>query len=155
MSDLRSDLCKKCIHTKVCMKDKNLCGDVFVPGNPMIFDNNKLWKEYEERKAKGFPCVDFVDANIVPKWIPVTERLPQEEKEYWCFCRGGAWKQLSWMDRYFWNGEKFEFPWGGEHDEVTHWMPLPTPPKEERLYDSLKRGLEQAINGECREEDET
>ena len=55
----KSELCKSCTHTKVCMKDKNVCGDVFVTGNPMIFDNNELWKKYKDREAKGFPCEDY------------------------------------------------------------------------------------------------
>lgn len=129
MSDLRSDLCKKCIHTKVCMKDKNICGDVFVPGNPMIFDNNKLWKEYEERKAKGFPCVDFVDANIVPKWIPVKERLPEECDRYLTVSIE-PWFGTTVVDTMRWSRI---WMYDGRPTEatVTHWMPLPTPPKEE------------------------
>ena len=59
MRDMRSEICKGCIHTKVCFKDKNICGDVFVPGNPMIFDNKELYRKYEERKAKGFPCNEY------------------------------------------------------------------------------------------------
>ena len=41
------------------MKDKNICGDVFVPGNPMIFDNEKLYEKYLEWKKAGFPCADY------------------------------------------------------------------------------------------------
>ncbi len=58
----KSELCKSCAHTKVCMKDKNVCGDVFVAGNPMIFDNNELWEKYKEWEAKGFPCEDYLSA---------------------------------------------------------------------------------------------
>ena len=56
---MKSEMCKKCIHTNVCFKDKNVCGDVFVPGNPMIFDNNELYRKYEERKKQEFPCNDY------------------------------------------------------------------------------------------------
>lgn len=56
-----SDLCKRCVHAKVCFNDKNLFGDVFIPGNPMLFDNRELFKKYEERKAKGFPCDNFLE----------------------------------------------------------------------------------------------
>ena len=55
----RAELCKSCIHRCVCMKDKNICGDVFVPGNPMIFDNEKLYENYLEWKEAGFPCGDY------------------------------------------------------------------------------------------------
>ena len=63
---MSAELCEKCVHHKVCFKDKNLVGDVFVPGNPMLFDNKELWKKYEERKAKGFPCDDYLPIVPVP-----------------------------------------------------------------------------------------
>ena len=58
--DLRSELCKTCAHTKVCFKDKNLFGDVFIAGNPMFFDNEKLFEKFKEREAAGFPCDDYM-----------------------------------------------------------------------------------------------
>ena len=61
---MSAELCEKCVHHKVCFKDKNLVGDVFVPGNPMLFDNKELWKKYEERKAKGFPCDDYMPTEV-------------------------------------------------------------------------------------------
>lgn len=57
---MSSDMCKTCIHTKVCMHDKNIVGDVFVPGHPLFFDNQKLYEEFLERKANGFPCDDYM-----------------------------------------------------------------------------------------------
>ena len=57
--------CKDCVHTNVCMNDKNLVGDVFVPGNPMFFDNEELYRKYEERKKAGFPCEDFLSVDIL------------------------------------------------------------------------------------------
>ena len=68
-----------------------------------------------------------------PKWIPVTERLPQEwwpvlgliqyhdEKEppaqqvLW-YLGNGHWRET-------WRGDMIE-------SDVTHWMPLPQPPRE-------------------------
>ena len=70
-----------------------------------------------------------------PKWIPVTERLPEEEGWYLVyttpnrehksinkamFCKGYAWS----------NGEPYWRGAGGHWANVTHWMPLPEPPKE-------------------------
>lgn len=63
--DFRAELCKSCIHTKVCFKDKNICGDVFVAGNPMIFDNEELFKKYQEREAAGFPCDDYIPVEVL------------------------------------------------------------------------------------------
>lgn len=61
---MSSELCKSCIHHKVCMHDKNLVGDVFVPGSPFFFDNDELFKKYEEWKAKGFPCDDYMSSAV-------------------------------------------------------------------------------------------
>ena len=119
--DLRAELCKKCIHTKVCMKDKNVFGDSFVGGNPMFTDNKELYKKYELWKAAGFPCIDYVPYN---QWIPVTERLP--EKFGYCIVSGG---NSVWFAR-FENGDFNGILSGHALDSVIAWMPLPEPWKE-------------------------
>lgn len=68
------------------------------------------------------------------KWIPVTERLPEEEGWYLVyttpnrehksinkakFCKGFEWNNF----KPEWHGA------GGRWENVTHWMPLPEPPK--------------------------
>lgn len=71
----KSELCEKCAHTKVCFKDKNLLGDVFVAGNPMFFDNKKLFEEFKEREKNGFPCDDFlsIEERKVGEWIVIMD----------------------------------------------------------------------------------
>lgn len=59
-NDMKAELCKTCIHTNVCLRDKNIIGDVFVAGHLTFFDNQKLYEEYERRKAAGFPCKDYL-----------------------------------------------------------------------------------------------
>ena len=71
-----------------------------------------------------------------PRWIPVTERLPEKTNHYLvhvkCGCDGelvSAWEQVAWFcEKFYWehlhSDEVFE-------ETVTHWMPLPEPPKEE------------------------
>lgn len=61
-------------------------------------------------------------------WIPVTERLPDRVGRYLCVKRvgksGAVYVQIM-------NGDSYGFSM--EHiytDDVTHWMPLPEPPKE-------------------------
>lgn len=71
-----------------------------------------------------------------PKWIPVTERLPEKDGEYLVrlgdksifnteyeskFGSFGYWLSIMWVEDAEW------FPYVG----VTHWMPLPEPPKGE------------------------
>lgn len=57
-----------------------------------------------------------------PRWIPVTERLPMRGEKAICFGKNGymigTYGEFGWM---------FPCYFGG----VTHWMPLPQPPKEE------------------------
>ena len=64
----------------------------------------------------------------VQRWIPVTERLPEREGRYLCVKRIGksGAVYVTMM-----NGDGYGFSM--EHiynDDVTHWMPLPEPPKE-------------------------
>ena len=59
---MKSELCKSCIHTNVCMKDKNIIGDTFFLANPMLFDNSERLREFEKREADGFPCDDYINA---------------------------------------------------------------------------------------------
>lgn len=63
-------------------------------------------------------------------WIPVSERLPEDSGRYWCYVEeqndlGKSHYQWNCS----WNGERWwvESEGGGI---VTHWMPLPNPPRE-------------------------
>ena len=58
--DARSELCRSCIHTNVCVKDKNLFDDHFIPGHPMFTDNSALYEKFKEREKAGFPCKDYL-----------------------------------------------------------------------------------------------
>ena len=61
------------------------------------------------------------------KWIPVTERLPEKEGTYLTYTE----KERIHLDCfciYPNHGTQF---WVGGNGKVTHWMPLPEPPKGE------------------------
>ena len=61
------------------------------------------------------------------RWIPVTERLPEDNipsTAYLCWWRGHTHICKYWRTR-----KCFEF--NGRVVNVTHWMPLPEPPKED------------------------
>lgn len=62
-----------------------------------------------------------------PRWIPVTERLPEERCDYLVFAVGGAWRQISSIEIAYWDGDRFLVQ---SFNAVTHWMPLPEPPKD-------------------------
>ena len=70
------------------------------------------------------------DNNVPSKWIPVSERLPEPWKWILCYCEVGNIEMLRYDD--------FMDEWGSvninrayKKDYVTHWMPLPEPPKGE------------------------
>lgn len=63
----------------------------------------------------------------LPAWIPVTERLPDIGEEVLCNCRARILFVLAW-DGTHWHEGTDRYYMGSF---VTHWMPLPEPPKGE------------------------
>ena len=71
-----------------------------------------LQKKYADAKAK------------IPRWIPASEQLPEEGQDVLAWERGG----FAYVDM------RKDGKWTvADHNfgAVTHWMPLPEPPKEE------------------------
>lgn len=65
-------------------------------------------------------------------WIPCSERLPEEQEDVLVYMKSGMYKSIH--IGYAYNGGDWlidgEF-WYEEGDpSITHWMPLPEPPKE-------------------------
>ena len=79
----------------------------------------------EELSAKYEKALrDLVKHVELPKWIPVTERLPEQNGKYLAF----ALKEENMMD--FYDGHWMLY--GLDYRRyVTHWMRIPEPPKEE------------------------
>ena len=75
-------------------------------------------------------CQDWNDAvDAMPRWISVEERLPEDYEDVVIIMRNGAssWYRVAYREYGGWS-------FGGGRrvpDEVTHWMPLPSAPKEE------------------------
>ena len=59
------------------------------------------------------------------RWIPCSERLPEHSARCLCYCNGEVRVLKYWRTQQ-------EFQYGGRERNVTHWMPLPEPPEEER-----------------------
>ena len=58
-------------------------------------------------------------------WIPVTDRLPQDDEDVLVWVNG-THRDMAYRDEGVWYDE--------EHNHlknITHWMPLPAPPKED------------------------
>ena len=80
----------------------------------------------------------------VPRWIPVEERLPEEQGQYIVFVDGKVTTDFYWVceDIKWWLSYNGGFnalyidPYSSKpkreppYPRVTHWMPLPKPPKE-------------------------
>ena len=63
-----------------------------------------------------------------PRWIPVTERLPEGEKDVLVWISVGETPIVAYdVDCYNEHAKR----WVCFENNVTHWMPLPDPPKEE------------------------
>ena len=73
----------------------------------------------------------------IQKWIPVTERLPERGKKVLCYHKFSGEEWTDWEDTIAENtfngfcvGGERKAVWDWQGDFVTHWMPLPEPPKE-------------------------
>ena len=73
------------------------------------------------------------DNNVGDKWIPVTERLPDTYRLVLAVCKSGKifvgeYVDLGW--RTLWRIKTARDSTKEITQIVTHWMPLPEPPKE-------------------------
>lgn len=78
------------------------------------------------------PTID--PESLRPKWISVEDRLPEENARVWVFCDGKTEVMIYRRDadgecRFYWEDELGLFS-AWYKCRVTHWMPLPEPPKE-------------------------
>ena len=93
--------------------------------------NNKQCETCKHQSKKFF-CkihfyIDHLIANgvTVQKWIPVSERLPEKGGSYLVFSS----KSKTVFTAHYWLGDRWSNRANGQF--ITHWMPLPEPPKGE------------------------
>lgn len=103
---------------------------------PLMTDNNKhRIGEFALREHEAAVLADHLIANgvTVQQWIPVTERFPEKCVDYLCLCvltDDNHVKPFCMVLRYIRDNEPhFQYELNGSI-KVTHWMPLPEPPKE-------------------------
>lgn len=87
----------------------------------------EIWTKGVEHFA-AFPQSPGNEPSTVSgKWIPCSERMPDEGGRYWCYVEEiNSLGKSHYQWNCSWNGED----WGGEgfYGRVTHWQPLPEPP---------------------------
>lgn len=70
-------------------------------------------------------------ADVRPRWIPVTERLPEQYVNVLVFLHSLDWNSIYYsIDHLMEDGQWWKASTSWKH-EVTHWMPLPSAPAEE------------------------
>ena len=94
------------------------------------------WRQALEMVAMMEPA-DVVERT---RWIPVTERLPKDEQRvlaYYGFDRGDGYLGMMFTQvlDYFARDPRPHFQYEGTNGmKVTHWMPLPEPPKRKHEH---------------------
>lgn len=83
-----------------------------------------------ERMAVEFEIAMHTAEEKLPKWIPVNERLPKKDGTFITAYRKGGVSQNWYMTFHHGGGKWYQN--SEDTGEVTHWMPLPQPPKEEQ-----------------------
>lgn len=103
-------------------------------GDPVdVFARGANWMRQHiiDSTLAAAPQLPGSDPATVPgKWIPVSERLPEDSGRYWCYVEEQndlGKSHCQWNCS--WNGDRWwvETEGGGI---VTHWMPLPAAPQK-------------------------
>ena len=76
-------------------------------------------------------AADAIEELSKPRWIPVTERLPEAGERVLCYCRANIYEVMKMRTDGAWVHNDKVYDSAYMSGFVTHWMPLPTPPKEE------------------------
>ena len=95
----------------------------------LFYDNNMICDQKIEGLADD--VMDIIAHGVtVQEWISVDDRLPEEKVNCivhykHAYCNNDGYWAIGFC---FYDGEKFQFD---QAYKVTHWMPLPKPPKGE------------------------
>lgn len=90
-----------------------------------IEELQQIAAHYEKTAKDYFKDVCYY-LERVPKWIPVTERLPGSGVPT-LICGGGNVVEQGFFDAEY----GYWYDWDGNRTFVHHWMPLPQPPTAE------------------------
>ena len=103
----------------------------------VVYEAAEAIEELQQTFSRYEDCFDYLYKQacdykaMLPRWIPVTERLPEDLTRVIVFCEDGVSYGLC---EHLIADDEEVVEW---HDFLhypitpTHWMPLPEPPKEE------------------------
>lgn len=112
------DTCVLCEHEDMCKS--NDC--ITIQAADAIEALSKLALDEHNRAAK---------LAWERRWIPVTERLPEAGERVLCYCRANIYEVMKMRTDGAWVHNDKVYDSAYMSGFVTHWMPLPEPPKEE------------------------
>ena len=79
------------------------------------------------RKGPEMLTAEHGSSPVIPDgWIPVSERLPETDGNYW-----GWWSESKRQGPVWFIKSEIQAQF--QSSEITHWMPLPNPPKQEAV----------------------
>ena len=114
------------------VKVLRVCGDSNKSCRDCHVENCPGYGEWEfAAEALMINAADAIEELSKPRWISVKERLPGDEFHYVLCCGAKGGMFVGWVSKYMTNGKATGFVHGGSGRNITHWMPLPQPPKEE------------------------
>lgn len=93
--------------------------------------------EYNKGVTDAFNALfDLPTIKAEPRWIPCSERLPEEQKKsYWVCTDSGYQYECRWTNiNHFWTQFTTDWHWHlmdiPQYAKIVAWMPLPEPYRE-------------------------
>lgn len=117
------NIVKRHIKPKADSTLRNMRKDDLIEYIRCLENNYNVAVSFNNQQAKNVE-------SLIPKWIPVAERLPENDDTVIVYRPTMAIAVLS--DRYLPHEERWaRYGKGMKGDDlITHWMPFPEPPKE-------------------------
>ena len=109
-----------------------------------LFADSTVHDDIVRRDEATAVLAEIINAPAVNRWIPCSERLPEIDKDVLVYAvrkdgLGDAVTTITQYINHIWFGHRIDTEpywkdqWQYFHSdyEITHWMPLPEPPKED------------------------
>lgn len=114
-------------------KDTRFCYDLLRDAADAIEELNGFLCEAERDRDEYRERLDKTNDILLNRWIPVTERMPEMHDEVLICNEDYGKTDLGFATVALWDGSDWINAWNraGTLHYVTHWMPIPEPPKEE------------------------